>query len=369
MTSGVVRFGEFTFDRDNRQLCRGEVRLALNARYLDALALLVREPGDLVTKQRFNDEVWRGVPVTDEALTQCIRTLRRELKDDAARPRFIETVPKHGYRFIAAVETVDCTSPVSLQDCPEGGATNLQTSGPAQRAFEIAAAGTCGAIAAGLVGGVIYGAIVVAQLPAESSGAISTLLVIVCLTAAVALLGGMGVSAGIALAGFAAERPGARYLVGGAAGGFVTGAVVRLVGLDAFNLLLGGAPREITGGSEGALLGAAAATTVWLASAGWSIRRTAACGALAGALAAVVIALLGGRLLGGSLASLAERFPASRLDLEGLGALFGEPAFGLVTRAVTGAAEAALFVGSTVAAIVWTQRRTTLKPKVPPPAP
>jgi len=49
------------------------------------------------------DEVWRGIPVTDEALTQCIRTLRKQLGDDAARPRFIETVPKHGYRFIATV--------------------------------------------------------------------------------------------------------------------------------------------------------------------------------------------------------------------------------------------------------------------------
>ncbi len=347
----------------------GRGRLSLNARYLDALALLVREPGDLVTKQRFNDEVWRGVPVTDEALTQCIRTLRRELSDDAARPRFIETVPKHGYRFIAAVETVDGTSAVPFQDRPDGGATNLHPPGPTQRALEVMAAGTCGAVAAGLVGGAIYSAIVVAQLPAESSGAISTLLVIVCLAAVVALLGGFGVSAGIALAGFAAERPGAGYIVGGAAGGFVTGAVVRLVGLDAFNLLLGGAPRAITGGSEGALLGAAAAATVWLASAGWSIRRNAACGALAGALAAVVIALFGGRLLGGSLTSLAERFPASRLDLDGLGALFGEPAFGLVTRAVTGAAEAALFVSITVAAIIWAQRRTLSKPKVPPPAP
>ena len=47
------------------------------------------------------------MPVTDEALTQCIKTLRRQLGDDASRPRFIETVPKHGYRFIAPVEALD----------------------------------------------------------------------------------------------------------------------------------------------------------------------------------------------------------------------------------------------------------------------
>ena len=60
-----------------------------------------------MSKDRFLDEVWRGVPVTDEALTQCIKTLRRQLGDDAASPRFIETVPKHGYRFIAPVERVE----------------------------------------------------------------------------------------------------------------------------------------------------------------------------------------------------------------------------------------------------------------------
>ena len=86
----------------DRRLSRDDEPVELNARYLDALALLVREAGKLVSKDRFLDEVWRGVPVTDEALTQCIKTLRRQLGDDAASPRFIETVPKHGYRFIAA---------------------------------------------------------------------------------------------------------------------------------------------------------------------------------------------------------------------------------------------------------------------------
>ena len=93
--------------RADRRLKRDGEPVELNARYLDALALLVREPGRLVSKDRFLDEVWRGVPVTDEALTQCIKTLRRQLGDNASRPRFIETVPKHGYRFIAPVEVMD----------------------------------------------------------------------------------------------------------------------------------------------------------------------------------------------------------------------------------------------------------------------
>src|SRR5258707_8605127 len=104
MTSGSFRFERFIVDPGERQLWNGDRRVELNGRYFDALTLLVSETGKLVSKDRFLDEVWRGVPVTDEALTQCIKTLRSRLGDDAANPRFIETVPKHGYRFIAPVE-------------------------------------------------------------------------------------------------------------------------------------------------------------------------------------------------------------------------------------------------------------------------
>src|SRR5919106_2851878 len=106
MTSGSFRFDRFVLDAGDRQLRRDEEPVELNARYFDALALMVREAGRLVSKDRFLEEVWRGIPVTDEALTQCIKTLRRQLGDDAADPRLIETVPKHGYRFIAPVELV-----------------------------------------------------------------------------------------------------------------------------------------------------------------------------------------------------------------------------------------------------------------------
>src|SRR5688500_11685060 len=111
----LFRFDRFVLDADDRQLRRDGAPVELNARYLDALLLLVREQGRLVSKDRFHAEVWRGVPVTDEALTQCIKTLRRQLGDDAARPRFIETVPKHGYRFIARVEGVCSESAASLE--------------------------------------------------------------------------------------------------------------------------------------------------------------------------------------------------------------------------------------------------------------
>ena len=112
-------FGDFALDLRARRLTRNGAPVEINARYFDALALMLRDAGGLVTKERFHEEVWRGVPVTDEALTQCIRTLRRALGDDAANPRFIETVPKHGYRFVAPVASgKHGTAAPALADAP-----------------------------------------------------------------------------------------------------------------------------------------------------------------------------------------------------------------------------------------------------------
>src|SRR4051794_13898292 len=99
-------FDHFMLDTADRRLKGPEGPVELNGRYFDALVLLVAQKGQLVSKAHFLAEVWRGIPVTDEALTQCIKTLRRQLGDDASNPRFIETVPKHGYRFIAPVRNV-----------------------------------------------------------------------------------------------------------------------------------------------------------------------------------------------------------------------------------------------------------------------
>ncbi|MEW6207034.1 MAG: winged helix-turn-helix domain-containing protein [Acidobacteriota bacterium] len=98
-TSGY-RFDDFYLDVENRELRREGRPLALNSKYFDVLLLLVSRAGRLVEKQRIFDEVWSGVFVTDAALTQCIKDIRRQLGDDAANPRYIKTVPKHGYIFI-----------------------------------------------------------------------------------------------------------------------------------------------------------------------------------------------------------------------------------------------------------------------------
>ncbi len=96
-------FDDFWVDATNRQLWRSNEPLPLNSKYFDVLLLLVSESGKLVEKQRIFEEVWGNVFVTDAALTQCIKDIRKQLGDDASNPRFIKTVPKHGYIFIGKV--------------------------------------------------------------------------------------------------------------------------------------------------------------------------------------------------------------------------------------------------------------------------
>lgn len=351
MTPGCFYFEDFQLNPDERRLQRNGAPVELNGRYLDALSLLVRERGKLVSKDRFLEEIWKGAPVTDEALTQCVRTLRRCLGDEAANPRFIETVPKHGYRFIAPVETAGAPfetpgSPIS-EDLPAG-----------RRFTRMGAAGTAGGGVAGLIGGLLYG---FAAQPAEGgAGGLSVLLVLVCLTFLVAIIGGAGVSFGIALSELAPRRRWFEMTLGGAGGGLVVGAVVKLIGVDASNLLFGHSPGDITGAMEGAMLGACAGFGVWLAVSSpiaTSLRRGMVLAGLAGAVSGVLISYFGGYLMGGSLNLLAGHFPDSRLNLDSLAALFGEDSFGPVTQTVTAALEGALFAACIGAGAMLARRR------------
>jgi len=335
-----IRFEDFELDPADRRLRRGGEPVELNGRYFDALALLASEPGRLVSKDRFLDEVWSGVPVTDEALTQCIKTLRRQLGDDAARPRFIETVPKHGYRFIAPVAAANAA--------PKGAAGEDK-----RRFLLLGLAGTGGGLLAGFLGGLFYGF----AGAAAGVGAISVLLVLLSLTIVLAALGAAGVAFGIAAAGLV-RRPAWHWTLAGASfGGVLVGAFVKLLGLDALNLLFGSAPGDMTGAPEGAILGAAVGLAFVVAERCERLRVGVTLAALCGGAAGLVIALLGGRLLGGSLDLLAERFPASRLRLDQVGAVFGEAGFGPVTAMSTSALEGALFAACLVGAMLIARRR------------
>ncbi|HEX6218558.1 MAG TPA: transcriptional regulator [Sphingomicrobium sp.] len=338
---GVYAFDRFLIDAAERRLLRDGQPVEVTARYFDALLLMVENPAQLISRDRFLDEAWRGVPVTDEALSQCITQLRKTLGDSPGRPRFIETVPKHGYRFIAPV---NATGPGAAPPGPSGKVTEV---------LSLALAAALGGAAAGISGGLLYG--FGAGTP-PGVGAASLLMVMVAIGVMAGLAGGFGV--GIGVGGSRALTGGSPLsdAVGGAVGGAVIGAVVTLLGLDAFTVLLGRAPVDVGGSLEGLVLGAAVGGGMHLvARAGWpSPIGAALCGGAAGA----ALPYVGGRLMGASLAEVAATFPESRIAVDGLGRLLGEPGFGPVSQSVFGLLEGLVFGAAVALAIrYWARLR------------
>ncbi|HYJ30589.1 MAG TPA: transcriptional regulator [Allosphingosinicella sp.] len=352
------RFGDFILDTRNRQLSRGEAPVELNPRYFDALALLVSEQGGLVGKDRFFEQVWHGVPVGDEALTQCIKTLRQRLGDEAANPRFIQTVPKHGYRFFAAVERVD-EEPRAASMAPEDVAPR-----PIAKWIMVPAVtlgGTTGGALAGAAGGLVYGVAAASGPGVPEVGGSSIVALLVALGAIVGALGGLGVSLGLAAASEASAAPWLR-VAGAALGGSAIGAASSMLGVDAFGLLLGAAPVGITGGAEGAALGAALALGL-IAGERRAGRWAPALGAgLACAAAGLAIVLAGGRLMAGSLDLLGSSLLGTGAALDRFQPFFAALRFGGPGEALLGALEG-LFFGAGAGGAIGLVRRSLGAPR------
>ena len=96
-----TNFGRYRLDRDG--LWRGKQEVRLTPKALAVLRLLVERSGRVVTKQELFGAVWPDTSVSDSALTSCVQELRQALRDDARRPRYLETLHRRGYRFTAAM--------------------------------------------------------------------------------------------------------------------------------------------------------------------------------------------------------------------------------------------------------------------------
>jgi DNA-binding winged helix-turn-helix (wHTH) protein len=102
VTALRMRFERFELDEENaRLLCDGKA-MDLPPKPFEVLCALARRPDSLLTKNALLDEVWGHRFVSESVLKTVIGKLRIALQDDARNPRFIETVPRRGYRFIAA---------------------------------------------------------------------------------------------------------------------------------------------------------------------------------------------------------------------------------------------------------------------------
>ena len=105
-SSGAIRFDVFEVDLRAGELSKAGHKIKLQVLPFQALAMLLERPGDVVTRKEFEKRLWPSDTFVDfdHSLNTAIKKLRLALGDNNKKPRFIETLPKRGYRFIGSVE-------------------------------------------------------------------------------------------------------------------------------------------------------------------------------------------------------------------------------------------------------------------------
>jgi DNA-binding winged helix-turn-helix (wHTH) protein len=375
------RFQEFELSPRRRTLLRDGRELPLIPRYFDLLVFLIERRNTAVHRQEIFDHVWRDVVVSDSALSQAIRTIRRVLDDDSREPRFVRTVSRHGYRFVfeGVVEEEEDDVLVAPHAPVAPGFSRPEVdadvaTGPEkivlpglERPLWVNAA--IGGGAAGLFAGGL-GGLLLAIVP-DSRASMSVLPVLALLGGGCGAAGAAGVAAGIALAGRVrvatsggtkSVGPGfsrAITIAGAAIGGGLVGLAAQLLG-HATLQTIAGLDVSVGGLVQGLGIGAASGIARVIVSGGASSTRpadadlttsaprtsrhrvalifAAVCG-----VAALALVLAGLPLVGGTLHAISQASAGAQTTLAPLGELLGEQDFGPLTAAIIGTGEGLLF--------------------------
>src|ERR1043166_5605960 len=101
-----LRFATFELDERSRELREGTRRIRLQEQPFEILRMMLERPGDVVTREELRQRLWPDGTFVDfeHSLNAAVKRLRAALGDDAGNPRFVETLPRRGYRFIAALD-------------------------------------------------------------------------------------------------------------------------------------------------------------------------------------------------------------------------------------------------------------------------
>jgi TolB-like protein/DNA-binding winged helix-turn-helix (wHTH) protein/tetratricopeptide (TPR) repeat protein len=115
-----MRFGPFEADVRTGDLRKGGLPLRLRGRPFEILTLLLAQPGELVTRDELREKLWSADTFVDfdHGLNTAVNRLREALGDSAESPRFVETVPRRGYRFVAPVINLDAPPPPPAAPAP-----------------------------------------------------------------------------------------------------------------------------------------------------------------------------------------------------------------------------------------------------------
>ena len=108
-TRRILRFGPYEADLHSGELRNGGTRVRLQAQPFELLAMLLERPGELVTREEICQKLWSSDTFVDfdRSLGTAINKIREVLNDSAVEPRYVETLPRRGYRFVMQVTTVD----------------------------------------------------------------------------------------------------------------------------------------------------------------------------------------------------------------------------------------------------------------------
>src|SRR5712672_1575809 len=148
-SSAILRFGVFEVDVRSGELRKQGVRVKLQEQPFQVLTVLLQCPGEVVTREELRNQNWSPDTFVDfdNSLNTAINKLREALGDSADNPRFIETLPRRGYRFIAPVTEVDGTT--------RGAATTVRLTSPT-RSRKIVMTAAVVIVAAGISGGLLW---------------------------------------------------------------------------------------------------------------------------------------------------------------------------------------------------------------------
>ena len=118
--TGSVRFATFELDVRSRELRQGSSRVRLQDQPFEILRLLLERPGDVITRDELQQRLWPDGTFVDfeHSLNAAVKRLRAALGDDADNPKFVETLPRRGYRFIASLHRTDLAVPSPASACP-----------------------------------------------------------------------------------------------------------------------------------------------------------------------------------------------------------------------------------------------------------
>src|SRR5882724_626104 len=112
----AVRFGLYEVDYASQELRKAGIKIKIQDQPFQILALLLERPGQIVTREEIQKRLWTGDTFVDFdlGLNSAVKKLRQALGDESDNPRFIETLYRRGYRFLAPVQDESETSPAIL---------------------------------------------------------------------------------------------------------------------------------------------------------------------------------------------------------------------------------------------------------------